>query len=193
MPHPALPIFAKDSVRHLLEPPIATWLDLGRERSRGGLFILNGKKRMDEVPQWFWTTLDAARPDLGRLRTWLESASRQEIEDFQIGFENAKEALTDGYGYNGPNTVEIDGIVFSEDDKEDLCAWIVAHGQRYWEAALAVCDDLSGLAREYMAAERNQEDPVQKWHEVAGVLAAKVYYERFDANFHTALQERHSP
>jgi hypothetical protein len=44
-----------------------------------------------------------------------------------------------------------------------------------------------------MAAERDQEDPVQKWHEVAGVLAAKVCYERFDANFHTALQERHSP
>jgi hypothetical protein len=44
-----------------------------------------------------------------------------------------------------------------------------------------------------MAAERDQEDPVQKWHEVAGVLAAKVCYERFDANFYTALQERHSP
>jgi hypothetical protein len=68
---------------------------------------------------------EVARAGVDGVMWQLPTPSRQEIEDFQIGFENAKEALTDGYGYNDPNTVEIDGIVFSE----DLCAWIVAHGQ----------------------------------------------------------------
>ena len=52
---------------------------------------------MDDVSQWFWLVLEQARPNLGRLATWLEVASRAEIEDLAREFRRAKQHVVADY------------------------------------------------------------------------------------------------
>jgi hypothetical protein len=70
-----------------------------------------------DVSQWFWMVLEQARLDLGRLATWLETASREEIEDFAREFRRAKVRVIADYSKG----IEVAGVIF---------CWSVAGSQR---------------------------------------------------------------
>ena len=88
---------------------------------------------MDDVSQWFWLVLEQARPNLGRLATWLEVASRAEIEDLAREFRRAKQHVVADYSKG----IEVDGVVLPEDATEDFCDWVVAQGRDFWQSAVA--------------------------------------------------------
>ena len=147
---------------------------------------------MHEILEWFWTVLESARPDLGRLASWLEAATRTEIEAFTRKFSEAKEAVA-----NYSDGVQVDGTVFSEDSMEDLCEWIVAQGRDFWEAAVSGGTDLAELAREYLAEESGRAAS-RAWdasalgekyrgYRSAYYLAFGVYRARFDADLYDAI------
>jgi hypothetical protein len=148
---------------------------------------------VDDVSQWFWLVLEQAKPDLGRLATWLEAASRAEIEDFAREFRRAKEHVVADYSKG----IEVDGVIFSEDGTEDFCDWVVAQGRHFWQAAVVARADLSGLAREYQRAGEFRKAANRAWNGSAlgqkypgshspRLLAHAVYDARFDADLDDA-------
>lgn len=72
---------------------------------------------MGEVSEWFWLAIEQTWLDLDRLATWLETASREEIEDFAREFRRAKERVVADYS----NGIDVDGVIF---------CWSVAGSQR---------------------------------------------------------------
>ena len=148
---------------------------------------------MDDVSQWFWLVLDQARPNLGRLATWLEAASRAEIEDLAREFRRAKQHVVADYSKG----IEVDGVVLSDEATEDVCDWVVARGRDFWQAAVASRADLSGLAREYQRAEEFGKAASRAWNASAlgqkyrgshspRLLAYAVYDARFGADLDDA-------
>jgi hypothetical protein len=148
---------------------------------------------VDDVSQWFWLVLEQARPNLGRLATWLEVASRAEIEDLAREFRRAKQHVVADYSKG----IEVDGVVLSEDATEDFCDWVVAQGRDFWQAAVASRADLSGLAREYQRAEEFRNTASRAWNGSAlgqkyrgshspRLLAYAVYNVRFGADLDDA-------
>jgi hypothetical protein len=149
---------------------------------------------VDDVSQWFWLVLEQTKPDLGRLATWLEAASRAEIEDFAREFRRAKEHVVADYSKG----IEVDGVIFSEDGTEDFCDWVVAQGRDFWQAAVASRADLSGLAREYQGAEESGSKAASRaWNASAlgqkyrgshspRLLAYAIYDARFGADLDDA-------
>jgi hypothetical protein len=67
------------------------------------------------IPNWFWATLDAARPNLQSLVALLEKMPRKRLVEFAYFFKEASMEICDYW--EGPT---VDGIEFSEDDTEDL-------------------------------------------------------------------------
>jgi hypothetical protein len=149
---------------------------------------------VDDVSQWFWLVLEQTRPDLGRLATWLEAASRAEIEDFAREFRRAKARVIADYS----KRIEFDGVTFSEEVTEDFCDWIVAQGRRIWQAAVASRAYVSGLAREYQRAKESGSKAASRaWNGSAlgqkypgshspRLLAHAVYDARFGADLDDA-------
>ncbi|MBX7218538.1 MAG: DUF4240 domain-containing protein [Blastocatellia bacterium] len=110
------------------------------------------------VPDWFWEVLESAKPELQRLVDWLEAASREEIVEFQRTYEDAAQAICDYW--DGP---VVGDIVFSEDDTEDFCTWVVSQGRALWEQAL-VAADLEPLVQLYRASESESDTTWPNWN-----------------------------
>src|SRR5713226_10200850 len=104
--------------------------------------VLKMPPEMHEPPEWFWRVLDSTRPDLQRLEAWLETASKEQVEQFAHAFEIAAAAVCDFW--DGP---EVDGVVYSEDDTEDLCKWVVGQGRDLWKSVVDGDRTLANVAR----------------------------------------------
>jgi hypothetical protein len=76
-----------------------------------------------DPPDWFWETLEGARPQLNTLAAELEAMPRERLVDFAAAYRDAACAVCDYW--DGP---VVDGIEFSEDDSEDLANWVVSVG-----------------------------------------------------------------
>jgi hypothetical protein len=149
---------------------------------------------MRKARQRFWTVLESAKQDLGRLAEWLESASQTEIVAFQTEFEAAKEDLADyseGITFNGTTT--------SEDATQDICAWIVGQGRVVWEAAFSSKDDLSSYAQGYQLFE-SRRSTKGSWNDSglgdkyrgsrsAAILAYRIYEDRFGDSLYDAVDD----
>jgi hypothetical protein len=143
-----------------------------------------------EIPGWFWTTLDDARPELSRLCTFLEAMAREHLVAFARAYRDAAEAVCDYW--DGPEG-------FSEDDTEDLCNWIVGQGQVVWRRAIeAGPGALESLVRAFEAAEANPDSPgswktsvprdeYRGWQSPSGI-AYPIFARRFNADLHGFLE-----
>ena len=150
---------------------------------------------MEQPPDWFWSVIEQAKPSLGRLATWLEAASEEEVVQFALAYDLAAEQLADSW--DGPH---VDDVPYSEDDTEDLCDWVVSQGRGLWRAAMAREIDLRELARLELASERGETSECPGW--AADVsnpaydgslapryLAHAVYRNRFGHSLRAVLEK----
>lgn len=141
-----------------------------------------------DPPGWFWAAIDAARPDVAALETWLTDQPRAIVADFGYWYDTAALELADYW-----NGIEVDDVVWSEDDMEDLCKWIVGRGRVYWTTVVAGGRPLLDAAREYLAdvgrwtADRVRPD--HRGYASPGGIAHGVYRSRFGARLHDLIDE----
>ncbi|MFF2658155.1 hypothetical protein ACFVUH_12395 [Kitasatospora sp. NPDC058032] len=139
----------------------------------------------DEVPDWFWAALEATRPRLSALESWLESRPREVLEAFALAFEAAADALADF-----SDGVRVDGFGWSEDDTEDLCLWIVGQGRGFWESVLAGERSLEEAAQLYLGRvppsagqvvpwDEEVTNPEHRGYQSPGTIVHGVYRTRF--------------
>jgi hypothetical protein len=151
----------------------------GRAVDRYRLAVTTAKDDVDfEVPDWFWDVIEAARPNLMALESWLVAAPKATVEQYGFHYDTASLALAE-YA----SAIEVDGTVWSEDDMADLCHWIVGEGRTYWQSVVDGDRTLLEAARTY-------GDPAHHWNdEVANPnhrgyqspwgIAHGVYWSRF--------------
>ena len=150
---------------------------------------------MEQPPDWFWSAIEQAKPSLGRLAKWLESASKEEVIQFALAYEWAAEEVADYWA--GPN---VDGAPYSEDDTEKMCKWVVSQGRGLWKRAVAREIDLVELARLEVASGLGESGEYPGW--VADVadsaydgylapesIAHAVYRTRFGLSLLEGLDE----
>ncbi|MFF8774542.1 hypothetical protein [Kitasatospora sp. NPDC015120] len=149
----------------------------------------------EHIPAWFWDALEAARPHLPALESWLGSRPRGVVEDFALAYESAADALADF-----SQGVRVDGDVWSEDSTEDLCRWVVGQGRALWCSVLAGERALEDAAQLYLGRVPPGPDQVDPWDgEVAdprhrgyqspGTIAHGVYRSRFGEDLHERLAD----
>ncbi|GAA1410261.1 hypothetical protein GCM10009639_61120 [Kitasatospora putterlickiae] len=142
------------------------------------------------VPDWFWDALDATRPRLSALESWLERRPRDVLEAFALAHEEAAEALAD-YAEG----VRVNGDVWSEDDTEDLCGWVVGQGRAFWGSVIAGERSLEEAARLYLDPDPDQvlpwdeevANPEHRGYQSPGSIAHGVYRTRFAEDLHERL------
>ncbi|MFB6891530.1 hypothetical protein ACFCX4_19740 [Kitasatospora sp. NPDC056327] len=147
----------------------------------------------DDVPGWFWEVLAATRPRLTALESWLGSRPREVLEEFALAHECAAESLAD-YA----DGVCVDGDGWSEDDTEDLCAWVVAQGHGFWEAVRTGRLRLDEAARLYLGRtppppghpapwDDEVADPRHRGYRSPAAIVHGVYRTRFAEELHERL------
>ncbi|MDV9189195.1 hypothetical protein R6L23_13410 [Streptomyces sp. SR27] len=112
----------------------------------------------DHVPDWFWEVLEATRPRLSALESWLRSQPREVLEDFALAYLDAAEALVDF-----SEGVSVDGDIWSEDSTEDLCMWVVGQGRGLWRLVTAGELGLEEVAQAYLGRTSLLPDEVASW------------------------------
>ncbi|GAA2328886.1 hypothetical protein [Dactylosporangium salmoneum] len=141
---------------------------------------------MEAIPDWFWSALAAARPSLAALEAWLEAQPREVVERFAAAYDAAAGELVDDYS----DGVEVDGIVWSEDSAEDLCAWVVGQGRDFWgrvvdgtwslaEVADAYLDRPSPLGAAAVRWDTAVSHPDHRGYQAPWAIAYGVYRTRF--------------
>jgi hypothetical protein len=148
----------------------------------------------DGVPDWFWDTLDGARPNLNVLAQVLEAMSRDQLVEFARLYRDAAQAVCPYW--HGPT---VDDIRFSEDDTEDLCNWIVSQGKRIWLEAVAASKTLEPFVRRYWAAEagtrgagawnEDVSNEAYRGYQSPAYIAYGVFAARFDEDLYEILQD----
>ncbi|MFF2750276.1 hypothetical protein ACFVVA_32655 [Kitasatospora sp. NPDC058048] len=148
----------------------------------------------DHVPDWFWEVLEAARPRLSALESWLESHSREVLEAFALAYESAAESLADF-----SEGVSVDGDVWSEDSTEDLCMWVVGQGYGLWSSVVAGELRLEEAAQMYLGRapllpegvapwDGDVSDPEHRGYQSPGAIVHGVYRTRFAEELHERLE-----
>jgi hypothetical protein len=147
---------------------------------------------MNDPKDWFWKALDATRPSLAALESWLMNASQEHVEQFAAEYELAAQALCDYW--DGPI---VDGVEYSEDDTEDLCDWVVAQGRELWHKVKDREIDIGTIA---LVHSRGNYDllpvPVSEWttevrdskhrgYQDPASIASGVYRSRFGVDLPT--------
>ncbi|MFF7454487.1 hypothetical protein [Kitasatospora sp. NPDC008115] len=147
----------------------------------------------DHVPAWFWDVLEATRPRLSALESWLGSQPREVLEAFALAYESAADSLADF-----AEGVSVDGDVWSEDSTEDLCLWVVGQGRGLWGAVIAGDLGLEAAAQLYLG--RAAPDQVAPWdgevsnpehrgYQSPGAIAHGVHRSRFGEDLHERLAD----
>ncbi|MDY0816636.1 hypothetical protein [Kitasatospora purpeofusca] len=147
----------------------------------------------DRDPDWFWEVLDATRPRLSALESWLESQPRDVLEAFALAYESAAESLADF-----SEGVSVDGDVWSEDGTEDLCRWVVGQGYGLWSPVVAGDLPLEEVARMYLGRapllpeggtpwDGEVSDPAHRGYQSPGAIVQGVYRTRFAEDLHERL------
>ncbi|WP_194923311.1 hypothetical protein [Catenulispora pinisilvae] len=134
-----------------------------------------------EIPDAFWDRVGSAGPGDEGATAWLSVATASEIVEYQLAFELAAEELAD-YS-DGPC---VDAFVFSEDDTEDLCLWIVAQGRQAWQSVRAGRESLAQAARRYLARRLDAES--ETWT-AAGTSAYSIFHDRFGESLSDRMRE----
>jgi hypothetical protein len=138
---------------------------------------------------WFWDVLDRTRPDLAALEAWLMAQPATTVADFGFHYDEAARDLVD-YA----DGVLAGGFVWSEDDTEDLCHWIVGQGRAYYESVASGAVPLTVAARTY--AERADRwttdvtDPAHRGYQAPGSIANGVYRSRFGVWLDDVVDDR---
>ncbi|WP_395842330.1 DUF4240 domain-containing protein [Archangium violaceum] len=137
----------------------------------------------DDIAPWFWEVIERCKPSLATLSEWLESAKREDVENFQRFYLDAATCVAEAW--NGP---VVDGIEFSEDSTEDFTAWVVSQGRSVWQQAVDSSANQEALVREYWRVSEGEPSAYVAWStegvrgEYAGYLApeaiAHAVYER---------------
>ncbi|MEG3626879.1 hypothetical protein [Streptomyces poriticola] len=155
-------------------------------RSGGCAAVETGAEvESDHVPDWFWEVLEATRPRLSALESWLVSQRREVLEDFALAYLNAAEALVDF-----SEGVSVDGDIWSEDSTEDLCMWVVGQGRGLWQLVTARELGLEEVAQAYLGRTPLLPDGAASWDGVVtdsrhrgyqspGTIVYGVYRARF--------------
>jgi hypothetical protein len=125
---------------------------------------------------WFWQSIDAARPSLAVLEAWLMAQPKDVVARFGRTYQDAASDLAD-------YSTGMDGDVWSEDDMEDLCRWVVGRGRAFWESVETGRLQLREAARLYSRDPEpwlaNLTNPALRGYAAPGSLAAGVYWTRF--------------
>lgn len=80
----------------------------------------------DEISDWFWAMIDAARGSREMLEAKLYKLEKEEIIRFHHEFLDAAVELTDG-----PFLEQLDEST-SEDTLQDLAEWVVSQGKQFY-------------------------------------------------------------
>ncbi|KDN80764.1 hypothetical protein [Kitasatospora cheerisanensis] len=143
----------------------------------------------EHIPEWFWQAMEAARPRLAALESWLGAQPRQVVEDFALAHEAAQDALADP-----AEGVRVDGETWSEDSTEDLCRWVVGQGREFWQAVVAGELTPEAAARRYLDGadpwDEEVADPRHRGYQSTGFLAHGVYRSRFGEDLDERLDRR---
>ncbi|MFB8234955.1 hypothetical protein ACFC58_00165 [Kitasatospora purpeofusca] len=147
----------------------------------------------DHVSDWFWEALEATRPRLSALESWLEAQPREVLEAFALAYESAAESLADF-----SEGVSVDGDVWSEDSTEDLCLWVVGQGHALWNSVVAGELGLDEVARMYLGRapllpegatpwDAEVSNPEHRGYQSPGSIVHGVYRTRFAEELHDRL------
>ncbi|MFI6576237.1 hypothetical protein ACIBFB_10560 [Nocardiopsis sp. NPDC050513] len=126
----------------------------------------------------------------------MESQSRQMLEGFALAYLDAADALIDV-----SEGVIVDDVVWSEDDTEDLCVWVVGQGRGFWssvvtgerelaEAALAFSGRGSPLSGEVTRWDHEVSAPEHRGYQSPDAIVYGVYRTRFAEDLYERLSER---
>ncbi|WP_327188169.1 hypothetical protein [Streptomyces sp. NBC_01334] len=137
--------------------------------------------------------MDATRPSLSALESWLESQPREILEGFALAYLDAADSLIDF-----SEGVNVDGEVWSEDSTEDLCMWVVGQGRGFWCSVVTGEWELAEAAQAYhgspspLSGEVTQWDPEVSASEHRGyqspnALVYGVYRTRFAEDLYERL------
>lgn len=148
---------------------------------------------LEEIPEWFWEVLDATRPRLSALASWLESQPREVLEAYALAYGAAMCSLADF-----SQGVRVDGVVWSEDDTEDLCAWVVGQGRGFWHPTVAGQRDLAEVAQAYLGRvspfsaevtpwDTGVSNPEHRGYQSPGAIVQGVYRTCFAQSLHDRL------
>ncbi|WP_437310855.1 DUF4240 domain-containing protein [Sorangium sp. So ce388] len=124
-----------------------------------------------QTPDTFWTIIAHAQCDPRKLRTFLESMSRDELIAFYVHFRDAARALT------APEYREHMEPGTSEDGADDISRWVVVQGKEYYQD---VVDHPNKIPFNVDAAPRAS-------HRLYGEIG-RVFYERFREELPTNAQ-----
>lgn len=130
------------------------------------------------VPDWFWDVIEAAKPRVAALEAWLAAQPEATMAQFALIYETAAAELADYW-----DGIEVDGDVWSEDDMEDLCDWVVSQGRDYWTSVRTGDRPLIEAARTYRAESGTWDpaitNPEHRGYASPQAIVHGVYWSRF--------------